>query len=118
MIMKRWTLACFALLVLLSGCEKLASLQDTRTQITGGWHRIEMSFPSDEIWYFSDGVIRLDNLERGSYVFRGHSRIEVVFDETPDDYRIAFPDDATMVWYRKMKNGSEQRSAEFKRIMN
>lgn len=116
--MKRCTLLCLGLLVLLSSCDKLASLQGGRTQITGGWHRIEMSFPSDEIWYFADGVIRVDDMEHGSYVFRGYSRIEVVFDETPDAYRIAFPDDATMVWYRKMKDGSEERAAEFKRIKN
>ena len=114
--MRRWILVCLGLLVLCSGCERLASLQDTRTQITGDWHRIEMSFPSDEVWNFTDGVISVDELEHGSYVFRGHSRIEVVFDGNPDDYRIAFPDDATMVWYRKMENGSEDRAMEFQRV--
>lgn len=116
--MKRWTLACLALLVLCSGCEKLALLQDTRTQITGDWHRIEMSLPSDEIWNFAEGVISVDGLEHGSYVFRGHSRIEVVFDGETDDFRIAFPDDGTMVWYRKLEDGAEQRAMEFKRMKN
>ncbi len=114
--MKRVACVTLGLVLMCTGCDKLASLKGTRTQIKGDWHRIEMSFPSDETWNFAEGMIRVDGLERGTYIFRGHSRIEVVFDGMKTLYRLSFPEDKTMVWYRTMDNGSEERAAEFKRV--
>jgi len=96
--------------------QQLATLRDTRTQIMGSWQRIEMSFPSDPIWDFSEGIIRIDGLEHGTYVFRGHTQLEVVTGGKKNLYSIEFPDDSTMVWYRK-NGATRDRVAEFKRAV-
>ena len=97
--------------------QRLASLNDSRTQIKGSWHSIEMSFPSDKVWDFAEGIIRIDGLEHGTYTFRGHSKLEVVADGKKILYTIKFPDDSSMVWYRKVGKDTE-KAAEFRRTEN
>ncbi len=113
--MKRLILLSLGLALLCSGCDKLGALKGTRAQITGDWHRIEMSFPSEQLWSFAEGVIRVDGLESGSYIFRGHSKIEVVLDGRKSMYRIKFPDDRKMLWFRPDAKAPE---IEFRRAEN
>lgn len=113
--MKKSLLMLLMIVVALSACEQLASLGNTRTEIVGDWQKMEMSFPGHRVWAFSDGVIEIDGLERGSYTFRGHSKIDVVVDDEGDLYELDFPDDKTMVWYRDDGSGRE-RVSEFTRL--
>jgi len=99
----------------LSACKALADFGNNRTEIVGRWQKIEMSFPGQEVFEFSDGLILVDGVERGSYTFRGHTKIEVTMDEFRSLYRVDFPDDGTMIWYKTGEDGEKERVAKFQR---
>jgi len=104
-------------LMSLVACKALADFGNNRTEIMGEWQKIEMSFPGQEVYEFSGGLIRVDGVERGSYTFRGHTKIEVTFDELRSYYKVDFPDDKTMIWFKTGDDGEKERVAEFRRAI-
>jgi len=113
--MKRTILLMLVLGTCLTACEQLAHFKNNRTEIFGEWKRNELSFGDEEIYEFASGMIRVDGVERGNYTFRGHTKLEVVFDGTHTMYKVDFPDDRTMVWYRMGDEGME-KAEEFTRV--
>lgn len=98
------------------GCERLAALQNSNVRISGQWQKIEMSFPSADVYDFSDRVIAVNGIEEGTYRFESNTVLEVMLDGHSAVYEVEFVDDTTMIWYRNTSKGrdrvSEWRRAE------
>lgn len=89
-----------------SGCDQLAKLENPDVRIAGEWHRIEMSFPGDEVYDFMDRVIAIDGVEAGTYRFESSSTAEVVLGGERQIYEIEYSEnDSKMIWYRPSSNG-------------
>ena len=99
-----------SMLVAMLGCKQLASLQNSKMRISGEWQRIEMSFPSQDVYDFSERVISVNGIEQGSYRFESNSMIEVTLNDAPTVYEIEFVDDTKMVWYLKTSKGRDRIS--------
>ena len=110
--MRKTTVAVFlaGLAFAMIGCEQLASLQNPSSRIFGGWQKIEMSFPGDEIYYFSERVITVNGIEEGTYRFEGNSQLEVTLQGNSSVYEIEFVGDSKMVWYLKTDKGRDRVS--------
>lgn len=92
------------------GCERLAALQNTNVRITGDWQKIEMSFPGDDVYGFSDRVISINGIEEGTYRFESNSVLEVTLRGQLVVYEVEFTGNSKMTWYRKTSKGRERAS--------
>ena len=106
----RAVLVLTSLCMALSGCERLASLENSKMRISGEWQRIEMSFPGDDVYDFSERVISINGIEEGAYRFESNSVVEVTLHGQLSVYEIEFVDDSNMVWYRKTTKGRDRAS--------
>ena len=106
----RMMLVLVALVVVTVGCERLKALQNSNVRIAGEWQKIEMSFPSDDIYDFSDRVITVNGIEEGTYRFESNSMLEVVLDKQVLVYEVEFVDSSKMIWYRKTSKGRDRIS--------
>lgn len=104
----RMILVLVALVVMTAGCEKLANLQNSNMRITGEWQKIEMSFPGEHVYEFSERVITIDGIEEGTYRFESNSMLEVILDDRESLYEVEFIDDKKMIWYRKTAKGRDR----------
>ncbi|RLE25229.1 MAG: hypothetical protein DRJ65_08275 [Acidobacteria bacterium] len=107
---KRVVLVVVALAVITVGCEQLASLQNSNVRISGEWQKIEMSFPGDDVYDFSERVIRLNGFEEGTYRFESNSELEVTLRGQSSVYEIEFVGDSKMIWYRRTPKGRDRIS--------
>ena len=105
---KRMVVVLAVLAAVTVGCERLAALQNPNTRISGGWQKIEMSFPGADIYDFSERVISINGIEEGTYRFQGNSRLEVVLHGRSSVYEIEFVSDSKMIWYRKTSKGRDR----------
>lgn len=96
------------LLAAMIGCEKLASLQNSKMRIAGEWQKIQMSLPGDDVYDFSERLISINGIEQGSYRFERNSVIEVTLNGDPKIYELEFVDDSKMIWYRKTSKGRDR----------
>jgi hypothetical protein len=103
-------LVLVALAVTTVGCEQLANLQNSNVRISGGWQKIEMSFPGDDVYDFSERVIRINGLEEGTYRFESNSELEVILHGRQTVYEVEFIDDSKMIWYRRTPKGRDRVS--------
>jgi hypothetical protein len=92
------------------GCEQLASLQNSSSRISGPWQKMEMSFPGDDIYDFSDRIITVNGIEEGTYRFEGRSQLEVTLRGSSSVYEVEFVNDSKMIWYRKTSKGRDRVS--------
>ncbi len=106
----RMMLVLVALVAVMVGCERLASLQNSNVRIAGEWQKIEMSFPGDDVYDFSDRVITVNGIEEGTYRFESNSMLEVVLDGRVSVYEVEFVDSSKMTWYRKTSKGRDRVS--------
>ncbi len=90
------------------GCEQLASLQNSNVRISGGWKKIEMSFPGDDVYDFSERVIRVNGFEEGTYHFESNSELKVLLQGRSGVYEVEFVGDSKMIWYRKTPKGRDR----------
>ena len=90
------------LIVALTGCDKLAALQNNKSRIAGDWFMVENGFKRDEMFSFDEGMIERDGIGWGSYKFKQNAVIEVSIDDGVKGsiYQLDFPDDDTMFWYQ------------------
>ncbi len=106
----RMILVLTVLAVMTVGCEQLANLQNSNMRITGEWQKIEMSFPGDSVYEFSERVITINGIEEGTYRFESNSMLEVILDDRESVYEVEFIDDKKMIWYRKTAKGRDRVS--------
>lgn len=99
-----------SIIITITGCDRLASLQNPNVRIAGEWQKIQMSFPSDDVYDFSDKVITVGGIEQGTYRFESNSMLEVTLNGSRNVYEIEFVDDSNMVWYRKTSKGRDRVS--------
>ena len=107
---KRMVFILVALAVITVGCEQLANLQNSNVRISGGWQKIEMSFPGDDIYDFSERVIRINGFEEGTYRFESNSELEVILHGRVSVYEVEFVGDSKMTWYRRTPKGRDRVS--------
>ncbi|RLE33388.1 MAG: hypothetical protein DRJ61_07370 [Acidobacteria bacterium] len=105
---KRMMLVLVALVAVTVGCERLKALQNSNMRIAGEWQKIEMSFPGDKVYDFSDRIITLDGIEEGTYRFESNSMLEVVLNGRESVYEVEFVGSSKMIWYRKTAKGRDR----------
>ncbi len=107
---KRMILVLVALVAVTVGCEQLASLQNSNVRISGEWQKIEMSFPGDDVYDFSERVISVNGFEEGTYRFESNSEVEVILHGQVSVYEVEFVGDSKMTWYRRTPKGRDRVS--------
>lgn len=98
------------LAVVTVGCERLAALQNSNVRIAGEWQKIQMSFPGDDVYEFSDRVISVNGIEEGTYRFESNSMLEVTLHGQLLVYEVEFVDGSKMIWYRTTSKGRDRVS--------
>ncbi len=106
----RMMLVLVAMVAVTVGCERLASLQNSNVRIAGEWQKIDMSFPGDDIYDFSDRVITVNGIEDGTYRFESNTMLEVTLKGRRQLVEVEFIDDSKMIWYRKTPKGRDRVS--------
>ncbi len=106
----RMILVLVTLVVVMVGCEQLVDLQNSNVRIEGDWQKIEMSFPGDNIYDFSDRMITVNGIEEGTYRFESNSMLEVVLNGRESIYEVEFVGNSKMIWYRKTAKGRDRVS--------
>ena len=107
---KRVVFILVAMAVITIGCEQLASLQNSNVRISGEWQKIEMSFPGDDVYDFSERVISVNGYEEGTYRFESNSELEVILHGRSSVYEVEFVEDSKMIWYRRTPKGRDRVS--------
>lgn len=110
-------LTLLVLLVTAAACDKVELYlpDNNRTKIQGEWNQLEMGFPTEPVYDFDQGVIRIDGIESGSFQFETNELVEITLDNRPRQYQLEFPDERSMIWYREV--GDDWRKAsEWRRV--
>jgi hypothetical protein len=94
--------------------DRIAVLSNNSFLIQGDWHPVEMGFKGDDLYEISERIITKNGLEWGSYELRTNTRLEVMTRGTVATYRLEFPDEDTMVWWREV-DGKEVPAYRWKR---
>jgi hypothetical protein len=93
--------------LLWSNRHHIALIENNNFRLKGEWHRVSMNFKEDETYDFSEGFIRLDGEEWGTYVLRKNTELEITVGNQVSTYILEFPDDENMVWMVETKRGLE-----------
>ncbi len=98
-----------------SNRDRIAVLSNSNVRIQGEWHPVEMEFNEPDTYTFAEGIISKNGYEWGTYVFRKNTRIEVTVRRQGTTYELEFPDDDSMVWLVRSKEGKLVPSLRWRR---
>jgi hypothetical protein len=95
--------------------DRIAVLSNSNVRIQGEWHPVEMEFNEPDTYTFTEGIISKNGYEWGTYVFRKNTQIEVTVRRQGTTYELEFPDDDSMVWLVRSKDGDLIPSLRWRR---
>jgi len=81
----------------------VAGLDSNKVRIVGEWYEVVQGFNEPNVFTFSEGIIQRNDDNYGSYYFTGYAELVVTAGSGPITYRVEFPDEETMNWYREIK---------------
>ena len=81
----------------------IAGLNSNKVRIVGEWYEVVHEFKEADVFFFSEGIIQRNDDNYASYYFPSYAELVVTAVSGPITYRVEFPDEQTMDWYREIK---------------